>query len=158
MIYQDNLDKGALEKYAAALNARTKASGAKGRLKAPDLRSRILESGGRCEWCGVGLLGKEFELDHVVSLRQRGSNSPANLVVACRDCNRRKGQKHPTRFAAEIYSETGQKTQLVARIFGQFGVAPAQQKALFAESRRDSPSQLENEEDLPQIPPYRWAD
>ena len=134
MIYQDNLDKGALENYAAALNARTKASGAKGRLKAPDLRSRILESGGRCEWCGVGLLGKEFELDHVVSLRQRGSNSPANLVVACRDCNRRKGHKHPTRFAAEIYSETGQKTQLVARIFGQFGIDAGAAKGAIRES------------------------
>ena len=131
MIYQDNLDENALEQYASALNARARRVNAGGRLSAGDLRDRILSSGGRCEWCGASLVDGEFELDHVVSLKQRGSNDGQNLAVACPDCNRRKGQKHPARFAAEIYDETGGKTELLDRVFSHFGVAPVKQSNLF---------------------------
>ena len=134
MIYQDWLDEGALERYAAALNAR--AGRARGRITADLLRDRILESGGRCEWCGTSLVNAEFELDHVLSLRQGGANTAANLVVACPDCNRRKGRKHPARFAAEIYRETGRSTELLIRLFQRYGLDPAQQLPLFAEVGR----------------------
>ena len=87
MIYHDLLDEGALERYAAALNSR--AGRARGRLSAGELRDRILESGGRCEWCGTNLVKAKFELDHVLSLGHGGANSAANLVVACpRRCAR----------------------------------------------------------------------
>ena len=95
MIYQDDLEFAALRLYAKALNDRAKESRVPGRLSAADLRDRILASGGRCEWCARNLVGAEFELDHVISLSQRGANSPANLAVACPDCNRRKADKHP---------------------------------------------------------------
>ena len=158
MIYQDMLDRGALEQYAAALNSRAGRAGAKGRLSADGLRDRILESGGRCEWCAVSLVNANFELDHVLSLKQGGANAAANLVVACPDCNRRKGQKHPARFAAEIYQETGRETDLIARLFKRHGIEASQQMTLFAADSREAPRSVDLGVELNEIPPYKWAD
>jgi len=158
MIYQDMLDQGALEQYAAALNSRAGRAGAKGRLTADGLRDRILESGGRCEWCGVDLVNAEFELDHILSLKQGGANAATNLALACPDCNRRKGQKHPARFAAEIYRETGRETGLIARLFACYGIEAAQQKALFADEPRAASTSVDVAVETNEIPPYKWAD
>ena len=154
MIYQDLLDAGALERYAADLNARARRCGARGELAAEDLRDCILSSGGRCQWCGAGLVRHEFELDHVVSLKGGGANSCANLALACPDCNRRKGQKHPARFAAEICQSSGKRTSLVAQILERFALQPREQLALFGaepgiNDRRDM---LDHEAQ----PHYRW--
>ena len=77
MKYQDSIEAVALEKYAAAMNARAKRYGAPGKLTASLLRDRIMESGGRCEWCGADLLDSDFELDHAVSLRQAAATTVA---------------------------------------------------------------------------------
>lgn len=130
MMYQDLLPAAALEQYAQQLNAR--AAPGRGRLTAAALRDRILESGGRCEWCAASLLGAPFELDHIVSLHQGGANSADNLVVACPACNRRKGRKHPARFAAEIYNETGCMTRLINWIYRHYDIKAAQQLSFFA--------------------------
>lgn len=156
MIYEDLLDESALESYAAALNSR--AGTARGRLTANLLRDRILESGGRCEWCAVNLVNAEFELDHVLSLRQDGSNSAANLVVACPDCNRRKGRKHPARFAAELYRETGRRTELLTRLFQRYGLDPAQQLPLFTEASPEAASAIDAGVEVSKVPPYTWVD
>ncbi len=156
MIYQDLLNESALESYAAALNSR--GGTARGRLTADGLRDRILESGGRCEWCAVNLVNAEFELDHVLSLRQGGSNSVANLVVACPDCNRRKGRKHPARFAAELYRETGRRTELLTRLFQRYGLDPAQQLPLFAEGSPEAAPAIDAGVEVSKVPPYTWVD
>ena len=157
MIYQDDLDLAALRQYAMALNARAKSLRAHGTLSAAQLRSRILESGGRCEWCGRSLVGSPIELDHVISLGRRGSNTPENLAVACPDCNRRKAQKHPARFAVEIYSETGLRTRLIARVLDYYRIETTQQLSLFP-NRGEQPAANDapDQEDAP--PQYRWAD
>lgn len=158
MIYEDMLDRRALEAYAAALNARAGRAGALGRLTADRLRDRILESGGRCEWCAVELLRRDFELDHIVSLKAGGANAAANLVVACPDCNRRKGRKHPARFAAEITRERGSQTKLTARLLRQHGLEARRQMALFAEGAREASKPLDAGATRRQIPPYTWAE
>ncbi len=154
MIYQDILDERALERYAADLNARAHKCSAKGELDLAGLRDRILASGGRCEWCGESLVHGPFELDHVISLKQGGGNTTGNLVVACPDCNRRKGQKHPARFAAEIYNSTGRRTRLIDKILRHFAVEPREQLLLFAADQRakDTSDTL----DLEDQPRYRW--
>ena len=131
MMYRDLLAAEALEAYAAALNARARSLGAGGRLTASQLRERILASAGRCEWCARDLVAADFELDHVISLNAGGSHVPGNLVVACPDCNRRKGQKHPARFAAEIHNETKVSTPLIQLIFRHYDLEPTQQLSLF---------------------------
>ena len=157
MIYQDELDLAALQQYAKALNARARTVRAHGRLSAAALQSRIFESGGRCEWCGVNLVGSPLELDHVISLGQRGSNTPANLAVACPDCNRRKGQKHPARFAMEIFNETRRRTELISRVLAHYHIEASQQLPLFPAQKPAAPSlAVKNQDAAP--PHYHWAD
>ena len=156
MKYKDHLDAAAIEQYASALNARARSARARGRLSEAALRDRILACGGICEWCGVSLVGRDFELDHIISLKRRGSHTPENLVVACPDCNRQKGQKHPARFAAEISVRARRKTALVAGILQHFSMESVEQASLFAEpaSRPDAPG--ESNRDNSTRPQYRW--
>lgn len=156
MNYQDRLAEGALEKYAAALNSRAARAGLPGRLSAVGLRDRILESRGRCEWCDEDLVDAEFELDHVLSLKQGGANEARNLVLSCPDCNRRKGQKHPARFAAEIYRETGRETGLITELFARYEIEAAQQLGLFDQVTGAPPS-VEVRAGLTEVPPYNWT-
>ena len=153
MIYQDSLDWRALERYAADLNARARRCLAPGQLAAADIRDRILASGGRCEWCGQNLVRGPFELDHVVSLREGGLNAAGNLAVACPECNRRKGRKHPARFAAEIYQSSGRRTALLDKIFAHFACEPREQLSLFT-VKPGAGDQAEPEPEGPA--PYRW--
>ncbi len=158
MKYQDKLDPQGLARYAAWLNARARGAGAASRLDAARLRNRILESAGRCEWCDVNLLGMPFELDHIVSLKRGGSNEPGNLGVACAACNRRKAQKPPAQFAAEVYSESGKKTKLVALLLETCGVAASRQIALF--EQRPEPADknsIDVEDDLSPVSQYNWT-
>lgn len=157
MNYRDRIPEGALEKYAAALNSRAARAGLPGRLTADGLRDRILESGGRCEWCGVDLVNAKFELDHVLSLKQGGANAARNLVLSCPDCNRRKGQKHPARFAAEIYRETGRETGLTTRLFARYEIEAARQLTLFDFAAGASPPLVDASAELTEVPPYNWT-
>lgn len=158
MIYQDHLDFAALRQYASALKERAKLAGAAGEVTAIMLRDRILESGGRCEWCGRNLVGAEIELDHVLSLAGGGSNTPGNLVVACPDCNRRKAQKHPARFAVEIFGETGIRTELVARVLARYRVEASRQLPLFSATSQTDPCESACNADAANRLPYRWED
>ncbi len=158
MIYQDQLDFAAMRQYASALKERAKLAGAPGEVSAIMLRDRILESGGRCEWCGCNLVGAEIELDHVVSLARGGSHTPTNLVVACPDCNRRKAQKHPARFAVEIFSETGIRTDLVARILAHYCVEASRQLPLFSTNSDREKREAAHIADAANPLPYRWED
>ena len=46
--------------------------------------------GRRCVYCGA--TGKPLEIDHVVPRSKGGSDRVSNLVVACVECNRQKGE------------------------------------------------------------------
>ncbi len=133
MIYDDFLDTAELEKYAAALNARARQIGAKGQITVAMLRARILESGGRCEWCGRSIVHQDFEIDHILALRNHGSNIPDNLATTCPNCNRRKADKHPAKFALEIYAETGIQTSLIKRVRDFYDLQPKHQQSLFGD-------------------------
>lgn len=60
----------------------------------PKLRSQILKRDGlHCHYCGTKTSPRTRQLDHVVSVVAGGKNTPNNLVVSCKTCNRRKGKK-----------------------------------------------------------------
>ena len=58
-------------------------------------RERILvEQDNKCRYCGCKLSRKEATTDHVIALSRVGRvHSTSNTVVACEDCNSRKGSK-----------------------------------------------------------------
>ena len=58
--------------------------------------SMVREARGRCFYCGSSAL--ELEADHVFPVSRGGVSLPVNLVVACKDCNRRKRDKTGPEF------------------------------------------------------------
>lgn len=66
----------------------------------PVLRIRILKRDMQtCRYC-MTIVGP-FEIDHVIPVAQGGETALFNLVTACQDCNRRKGNQvwRPVRLA-----------------------------------------------------------
>lgn len=53
-------------------------------------RIRFERAGGRCEMCGIGLQPAEWDCDHLVDVKNGGTNSLDNLRVLCRPCHKRK--------------------------------------------------------------------
>lgn len=49
----------------------------------------------RCEYCKAPevVFNFPFEVEHIVPLSRQGSNDDANLALACRSCNLRKGNR-----------------------------------------------------------------
>lgn len=64
--------------------------------------ARILEGQkSRCWWC-QGILKDEYHVDHRIALARGGGNGADNIVIACPDCNRRKGTQSPAEFAGRL--------------------------------------------------------
>jgi 5-methylcytosine-specific restriction endonuclease McrA len=58
----------------------------------------LLEAATECAYCREPLTPDDRTLDHVVPITLGGPHSRANVVVCCRSCNARKGQR--TEYAA----------------------------------------------------------
>ena len=65
----------------------------------PTKTKRIFaKSAGRCHWCSRELVwdGRSqpalFHVDHVIAVRDGGTNDEANLVAACAECNHRRAR------------------------------------------------------------------
>lgn len=158
MRYQDQYDLKALKRYADALNYRARNMNAAGRITAKMLLSLILESGGRCQWCDANIVNQPFEIDHILSLVKRGSNTPDNLAVTCPDCNRRKADQSPIQFALQLVARTGNKTLLIDHLISRYdGEMVVQQRLMFDnDSAADQPEIDISDEDTSSVPPYKW--
>lgn len=164
MRYADRLDPETLKRYAAALNSRARGRGVRGRVSAEALRTLILESGGRCAWCGASLVDRELEIDHIISLSGGGDNRPSNLAVSCPACNRRKSDRSTVVFAQELLASGGVMTPLLRRVLKHYGIDEvATQARLFNDAPPPASAPLVGEgdtgDDAPpaDVPPYRWA-
>jgi 5-methylcytosine-specific restriction endonuclease McrA len=51
----------------------------------------LLRDRNTCQYCGIVLPSSELTLDHVIPRSRGGASTWENLVAACHDCNRRKG-------------------------------------------------------------------
>ena len=157
MNYTDFLDTNDLKILAQSMNSRAKQVGKSDRLTIEGLRHRIYDSGGKCEWCTVSLIGNPFEIDHIIPLYRGGGNIPDNIAVACPTCNRSKSAKHPARFAQETYARTSIMTNLIERVLQHYNVEPISQLSLF-----DSPDEtvqiiLDDDNFSDEPPPYIWG-
>lgn len=56
----------------------------------------------RCVYCGCELDHRDVELDHVHPRAKGGTNNSTNVVVACRHCNRAKGDRPVSQFIADL--------------------------------------------------------
>ena len=86
-----------------SLNMRARAFQAEGHLSGPDLREIVRRDHSRCVYCNTPLdyeVGSQnrngnglASFDHIIRLCDGGSNTFANVVCACRDCNQRNAAK-----------------------------------------------------------------
>lgn len=63
----------------------------------PRVRAKVIRRDGQaCHYCKRGLKDDEITMDHIMPSSRGGHNGSANLVVACRKCNNRRGDGLPT--------------------------------------------------------------
>lgn len=73
------------------------------RVKPSTYRKRLLERGGcQCVFCGKRMTLDNSTMDHVVPRSKGGQDTPANLVMACLNCNQTKADRTPEEWAADI--------------------------------------------------------
>ena len=66
-------------------------------------RQQVYESlGGHCAYCGVKIQLRAMQVDHIRPLANGGSDSPSNLLPACRSCNHRKGTSSLESFRRQV--------------------------------------------------------
>lgn len=53
----------------------------------------LLRDGLSCQYCGKSLVGKQWNAEHVLPWIRGGRTEVYNLVVACRGCNKAKGNR-----------------------------------------------------------------
>lgn len=53
----------------------------------------LLRDGLSCQYCGKSLVGKQWNAEHVIPWNRGGETEVENLVVACRVCNKAKGNR-----------------------------------------------------------------
>ena len=56
----------------------------------------------RCQYCGQRFRGDELTYEHVVPRSQGGRTTWENIVMACVDCNRRKGSRTPAQAEMKL--------------------------------------------------------
>lgn len=54
-------------------------------------RSLTAKNGNHCHYCGRPLNNRTATIDHIIPRSRNGSNHLWNLVLACRQCNVKKG-------------------------------------------------------------------
>ncbi|ACX53237.1 HNH endonuclease (plasmid) [Ammonifex degensii KC4] len=73
----------------------------RGELQGYEVREYLLEKYGRkCAYCGKENV--PLEVDHVVPKSRGGTDRVSNLTLACRECNRAKGNKLPQEWLEEL--------------------------------------------------------
>jgi 5-methylcytosine-specific restriction endonuclease McrA len=78
--------------YEKTKSRRAKKLNATGKYTKEDVLNLLIKQNYKCKYCGCDI--KEYyEVDHIIPLSKGGSNWPDNLCIACRYCNRSKGNK-----------------------------------------------------------------
>ena len=68
-------------------------SGSNGWQKRKRIRQALLAADPHCFYCGWPLRLQDSTLDHLVPSTHGGDDDESNLVLCCRPCNQRKGNK-----------------------------------------------------------------
>lgn len=68
-------------------------------------RKVLAEFDGRCAYCSKDLTEGDTHRDHFVPFSQGGADDASNIVPACGDCNRAKGDRMPDAWLAQCRRE-----------------------------------------------------
>ena len=70
-----------------------------GSFKKQDVKNIRLNLNDKCAYCNEPLKGKG-EMDHIISIKNGGTNFAKNMTLSCRWCNRNKRTKSANEFLA----------------------------------------------------------
>ena len=88
----------------------------RGTLFGTEVREYLLEKFGRqCFYCGLKNSTIGYEVEHVLPKSKGGTDRVSNLTIACRECNKTKGNRHPN----EIGGKLGTKVQEAIKAAGK---------------------------------------
>lgn len=65
-------------------------------------RRALLKHSRHCHWCGKKLSNRTATLDHLLPRAHGGGDHLANLVLACKPCNLRRGTKEIDAWVDEL--------------------------------------------------------
>jgi len=91
-----------LQAKSNAYRARARAAG--GQFTSAEWQALVERNDGKCAYCGG--LGP-LEVDHRTPLSRGGTNSIDNVLPACGNCNRKKGQLTEPEFRARLNAARG---------------------------------------------------
>jgi len=80
---------------------------AEGVFKKEDVESIYRIQGGKCYYCKDNLRDA-FDIEHIIPLSKNGTHWPSNLSLACKTCNRKKGNMDLKKFwpiARKMYGD-----------------------------------------------------
>lgn len=88
----------------------------RGELFSYEVREYLLEKWGRkCAYCGRGNV--PLEVEHIVPKSRGGTDRVSNLTIACRECNRKKGNLTAEEFGfPEVQKQAGKPLKDVAAV------------------------------------------
>jgi len=86
--------------YTANRRARLRAQG--GQLSSALAQQLFVAQNGLCVYCDGDLTALGYHLDHIMPVSLGGANEDWNIQMTCPTCNRKKCNKHPDIFRAEV--------------------------------------------------------
>jgi len=72
-----------------------------------------------CQYCGTMPLRAELTLDHVVPRSRGGKSEWENVVVACRGCNQKKGNRTPREAQMALVREPHRPRYVALALLGE---------------------------------------
>ncbi|MEM7163865.1 MAG: HNH endonuclease [Planctomycetota bacterium] len=106
-------------------------TGARRRKLAPTRRNLFARDRNACQYCGRRPRVSDLTLDHVIPRRRGGLATWENLVVACFDCNQKKGCRTPEEAGLRLRREPTKPRNLTLGIDSRR--APASWEAFLGE-------------------------
>lgn len=92
-------------RLARTRNRRAMLRGAEGIHTQEDVLKQYALQEGRCYYCNVEV-GNKYHVDHFHPIAKGGSNWPDNIVISCKACNLKKGDKLPEEWIIELLGLT----------------------------------------------------
>ena len=72
-----------------------------------------------CQYCGMAPIRAELTLDHVVPRSRGGKSEWENVVVACRGCNQKKGNRTPREAQMTLLREPHRPRYVALALLGE---------------------------------------
>lgn len=96
-----NPDRMFRRRKAKYANRTAKHLGVSGRLVVADIDKLVEDNSMICHYCKLMLNDDKWQIDHVIPMRDKGSNTLDNIVICCKNCNEQKHWKSKEEFLAK---------------------------------------------------------